>query len=170
MMPPIPEIEQEGGTPVLDFVPIPHGESPVTWMQLLLGAVTTLLSVLGTWGAIVLRRKRPREGAQDAVYEINRDTILDLRAQNEALRKENDTLRTSRAEFEGALITANANVRIAQQAAETAARAAGENLAELGLLRNRWVAAQGYIHTLKSTLARHGIAVPPETGHEVAPA
>lgn len=164
-MPPMSELEQEGGVDVPVFTPISGGESPVSWMQLLLAGVTTLVSVIGTWGAIVLRRKRPRDGAQDAVYEINRDTILDLRAQNEALRKENDTLRTSRAEFEGALITANANVRIAQQAAETAARAADENLVELSALRSRWVAAQGYIHTLKSTLARHGVPVPPEPAH-----
>lgn len=121
-----------------------------------------VLTTLATWGGIVLKRKRPKDGAQDAVFEINRVTIEDQRTQIKALQAENDTLRQARSEFEAASTMANANLKIARQAAEAAVKAAEATAAELEALRPKWIKAQQYIHELRTTLARHGLEIPPE--------
>lgn len=144
-------------------ITLPNGSAtPVTWTQLWLALGTTAISTAGTLWAIILRRKRPKAGAEDAVYEVNRATILDLRAQVEALQKENAALRTQRADFEGLLAIANANLRIAQQAADIAVRAARENDAALIALRARQLQSDGYIYTLHAALAKAGVPIPPE--------
>ena len=121
-------------------------------------ALTTLGAAVGVW----LRRKRPKSGAEDAVYEINRATIEDQRQQIVALRAENAALSKARGEFEAALMISNANLTIASQAAATAARAAQENAVELEALRSRWLRQRAYIHTLHATLAEAGLDIPPE--------
>lgn len=133
-----------------------------TGSQQLVAIITVVLSTIGGWVTIVLRRKRPRDGASDAVFEANTATIVDLRRENVALRGENDELRRLRSEFEGQLITANANLKIAQQAAATAAAAAENNLREYEALQQRYVKARRHIHDLRTKLADHGLEIPPE--------
>lgn len=140
---------------------MPMSQSMSLW-QTVTWIAGGLLTTLGTWGAIILRRRRPKSGAEDAVFEINRATIVDLRAQVEILQKENDALRTARAEFEGLNLRIRANLEIASQAAEAAQRAARDSTEEMLKLRERWVKAKHYIFTLRSLLAEHGIAIPPD--------
>lgn len=135
---------------------------PGTPWQLLAGLGGTALTGLISLAAIMLRKKRPKAGAEDAVYEVNRMTIEDQRAQIRIKDDEIAQLRTSRNEFEAAVITTNANLQIATQAAQTAARAAEANAIELVKLRTNWLRALQYIHILQTELARHGLPVPPQ--------
>ena len=135
---------------------------PGTPWQLLAGLGGTVLTGLISLAAIMLRKKRPKAGAEDAVYEVNRMTIEDQRAQIRIKDDEIAQLRTSRNEFEAAVITTNANLQIATQAAQTAARAAEANAIELVKLRTNWLRALQYIHILQTELARHGLPVPPQ--------
>ena len=144
--------------PTIVSIPV-AGEVDRGWLIALISGGITLVTTLGS---VWLRRKRPKSGAEDAVYETSQLTILDLRAENKALRAENDTLRVGRNEAEAALAQAQAQAKIAAQAAETASAAAKLATHELETIRARWVAKLQYIHTLKSTLALHGIEIPPE--------
>lgn len=157
-----PEAEQ--GLPMIspDMGPLANGESPVTWAQLVASIIGTLITVVGGWMAIILKRKRPKTGAEDAVYEINRATIEDQRAQITALQKENDTLRTSRNEFEAAATRAETNHKIASEAAQTAKDALLRTQSDIAALHDKWEKAQRYIYTLRAELVRHNIPVPPE--------
>lgn len=159
---PQPEIEQGVGYGQVGAFPTSSTPLPVSWMQVISLAVSTLLTGVVTWGAIILKRKRPKSGAEDAVYEVNRATIEDQRAQIEALQKENDALRTARNDFEAANVRAQANLEIARAAAETASQAARSNAAELVGLRAKWEQAQRYIFMLRAELAKHNIPIPPE--------
>lgn len=145
-----------------EFLPDAVSALPTSRFQaaylLAASALTTVGAAVGIW----LRRKRPKSGAEDAVYEINRATIEDQRQQIAALRAENQALSTARGEFEAALMISNANLTIASQAAATAARAAQENAVELEALRSRWLRQRAYIHTLHYTLAEAGLDIPPE--------
>ena len=94
------------------IVPIPVvGEVDRGW---LLALITGGLTLLTTLGSVWLRRKRPKSGAEDAVYETSQLTILDLRAENKALRAENDTLRVGRNEAEAALAQAQTLARLGE--------------------------------------------------------
>ena len=146
--------------PDLGTVTVPiAGEIGRGWVT---GVVSSVITAVTTLAAIWLKRKRPKSGAEDAVYETNRLTIIDLREQLSAARAENDALRSARNEAESAASFAQTQAKIAQQAAEAAAGAAQAATDQLEALRENWVRKLQYIHTLKSTLARHGIEVPPE--------
>ena len=126
----------------------------------------TLLTGLMLLAALWLKKRRPaREGAESAAYELARLTIEDQRAQMTAMRSEIDTLRKTRSEIEGALLISEANVKIAQQAAATAAGAAEANYRELIVVREKLQKAEAYIHTLRTTLARHGYDIPDRAEH-----
>lgn len=135
---------------------------PTTRLQAIYLFAASALTTLGALAGIWLKKKRPKSGAEDAVYEINRATIEDQRQQIVALRAENAALSKARGEFEAALMLANANLQIAQQAAATAAKAAADNVTELEALRGKWLRARQYIHTLHTTLAEAGLDIPPE--------
>ena len=137
-----------------------HDNSPITMMQFVSGIAATVLTTVATWGGIVLKRKRPKVGAEDAVYEVNKATIVDQRAQLVALRSENDELRTARNEFESAVTRAQANLEIAQQAAQAAMDAAKRNADDLVVLRRKWEHSQQYIFVLRAELAKQGIPIP----------
>lgn len=155
MIPPLPpEIEQ--------VVPALADAAPVTWAQLWSALGATFITTVGGLGAIWLKRKRPKAGAEDAVYEVNRATIEDQRAQIAALQKENDALRTSRNEFEAAATRAITNHQIAAEAAETARGALLRTQSDMSDLREKWERAQRYIYALRAELARHNIPLPPE--------
>ena len=143
----------------------PSGGAQNAWQALAAFGGTLLTGLIG-WGAIILRKKRPKSGAEDAVYEVNRLTIEDQRQQIRILTDENALLRRSNNEFEAAVITTNANLQIASQAAQTAARAAEANMQELVTLRANWLRSQQYIHILRTELARHGLAIPEEPKDE----
>lgn len=143
----------------MDLPPQVPGGTP--W-QVVAGLGGTLLTGMISLAAIVLRKKRPKAGAEDAVYEVNRMTIEDQRTQIRLKDDEITQLRTSRNEFEAAVITTNANLQIATHAAQTAARAAEANALELVKLRSNWIRALQYIHILQTELARHGLPVPPQ--------
>ncbi len=145
-----------------EFIPEAVSALPTSRLQAIYLAATSVITAVATLAGIHLKKKRPKAGAEDAVYEINRATIEDQRAQINSLQLENTALRTARGEFEAALLTANANLKIAQQAAAAAAQAAAENVVELENLRQRWLRARQYIHTLHTKLAEHGLAIPPE--------
>lgn len=135
---------------------------PTTRLQAVYLFAASALTTLGALAGIWLKKKRPKSGAEDAVYEINRATIEDQRQQIVTLRAENLALSKARGEFEAALMISNANLTIASQAAATAARAAQENATELQALRARWLRARQYIHTLHTKLAEAGLDIPPE--------
>lgn len=145
-----------------EFIPDAVSALPTSRLQAAYLLAASIITGVATTAGIWLRKKRPKAGAEDAVYEINRATIEDQRAQINSLQLENTALRTARGEFEAALLTANANLKIAQQAAAAAAQAAAENVVELENLRRRWLAARQYIHTLHTKLAEHGLPIPAE--------
>jgi len=152
-----------GGPEVEMGVPdMPGSTLPTNLWQTIAYIGGIVLTFFGTWGGIVLRRKRPKAGAEDAVYEVNRATILDLRTQNEALRKENDTLRTNVSGFDGANIRMQANLEVATNAARAAQAAAEASTAEMLVLRERWIKARQYIFTLRAVLAEKGLPIPEE--------
>lgn len=157
-----PDVTPPSGPEVEAGVPDMHGDGPITMLQFVSGIAATVLTTLGTWGAIILKRKRPKVGAEDAVYEVNRATIEDQRAQLVALRSENDALRQARNEFEGAVTRAHANLEIAQQAAAAALAAAQRNAHDLEALRTKWETAQRYIFMLRAELAKFNIPIPAE--------
>ena len=145
-----------------EFIPEAVSALPTNKFQTIYLLAASALTTLGALAGIWLKKKRPKSGAEDAVYEINRATIEDQRQQIAALRAENAALSKARGEFEAALMISNANLTIASQAAATAAKAAQENAVELQALRARWLRARQYIHTLHTSLAEAGLDIPPE--------
>lgn len=145
-----------------EFLPEAVSALPTNKFQTIYLLAASALTTIGATVGILLRRKRPKSGAEDAVYEINRATIEDQRQQIAALRAENAALSKARGEFEAALMISNANLTIASQAAATAARACQENAVEVEALRGRWLRQRAYIHTLHAKMAEAGLEIPPE--------
>lgn len=111
------------------------------------------------------KRRWSKSGTEDAAYEVAMATIKDQRAELAALRDENGTLRRTRSEIEASLLVSEANVKIASQAAKAAADAALANYHELAMVREKLQKAEAYIHTLRTTLARHGHDIPTRPEH-----
>lgn len=124
--------------------------------------LTGLVFVAALW---LSKRRWSKSGTEDVAYEVAQATIKDQRAELVALRDENSTLRRTRSEIEASLLVSEANVKIASQAAQTAAEAATANYHELLLVREKLQKAEAYIHTLRTTLARHGHDIPTRPEH-----
>ncbi len=118
--------------------------------------------MIGTLVAIVLRKKRPRDGAQDAVFEASTAQIADLRAQNRALSTENDALRSSRGDFEAQAIRSQAAQEVARAAAKAAADALARTAADCASVRLKAEQAIRYNFVLRGELAKNGLAIPPD--------
>ena len=145
--------------------PMPEIQSDEWTVGAYIGA--TAITALVLLVALYLRHRRPaREGTESAAYEVARATIEDQRTQLSALRSETDSLRASRDACSASLAIAEANVLIAQEAARTAATAAEANAHELRKARAALERHEAYIHTLRTTLARHGHPIPdPPSDH-----
>lgn len=124
--------------------------------------LTGLVFIAAMW---LSKRRWNKSATEDAAYEVAQATIKDQRAELVALRDENSTLRRTRSEIEASLLVSEANVKIASQAARTAAEAAEANYHELVMVRDKLQKAETYIHTLRTTLARHGHDIPVRVEH-----
>ena len=130
------------------------------------------VAVLGTLGTgfltmmgMALKRRNKEQGTEDVVWGTANETIKRLQAELELMRKESDTMRTQRNEFEAAATRAENNSKIASDAAARASEAAQRNEADLINLRHNWEKSQRYIHILRSTLAQNNLDIPPEPDH-----
>jgi predicted RNase H-like nuclease (RuvC/YqgF family) len=157
-----PELENEAmsasaATPATSDGPPMSFQEKVT-----MGVIAVLGTTLATLLAFVIKRRSKENNAEDWAWSANQKTIKRLEQELDNQRRENDTLRTQRNEFDAAVAKSHAELEIARNAARAAADALARNTTDVETLRKSWERAQRYIFVLRGKLAEHNIDIPPE--------
>lgn len=139
-----------------------HVEGSSFQDKVTMGVIAIFGTSFATLLAWVIKRRSKENNAEDWAWSANQKTIKRLETELEQSRKENDTLRQQRNEFDAAVAKSHAELEIARNAARTAADALARNTTDVEHLRRSWERAQRYIFILRSKLAEHNIEIPAE--------